>query len=325
MRFQPSTAAGHDSHTRNYIRHCSRSGELFHDPISAERLQRIVSWWLSDRQITGLKNFIPVLDRINQANGHGKLDLQNADWLAFLAGARNLFGLTDEPKPKKGIRLQHLQRIRSYLDLQQPKQAMLWCMALFAYFGLLRAGELVSLQLQDVCELPLGLQLRVALSKTNLRPAFVNLAAREDMLCPVLAFKVFRSLCPSNTTYLFTAAASSEGPHMSQATWAKHIKSWVIAMGLNPDDFAGHSFRRGGFTDLTLAGTLPIAASRHGRWADSSLVRFQYYDHADDAAWIPTLTLAMATIPNFSPAALSNLPDTLIQRCRVGSRPLERP
>src|SRR6185437_666861 len=67
------------------------------------------------------------------------------------------------------------------------------CAAVFAWNGLLRVMEYCggALKLKDVTLCPLGVQLRVMFSKTNLRPVTVCMVVRGDSLCPVRALKAY--------------------------------------------------------------------------------------------------------------------------------------
>ena len=67
------------------------------------------------------------------------------------------------------------------------------------------------------------------------------------------------------------------GEKVSYESFCKQIKTWVAAIGYNPEDFATHSLRRGGTSMLRLTGLSDAQIMSAGRWKTLMVMK----DHVD--------------------------------------------
>lgn len=179
-----------------------------------------------------------------------------------------------------------LLSFHSQLNLSQFEDARDWCAFIFAFFGLLRIGEYTngSMLMQDiVANAPSDrIRLSIPFSKTTNFTVTLDLAARTDELCPRRALANYLPLLPEtvrrlHSAPLFPAYQNSTKP-LLETTLISKLRSLIKRCypSLNPMNFSGHSFRRGGASALFAAGVPEAAIQRHGRW--KSLTVRDYLD-----------------------------------------------
>jgi integrase len=235
----------------------------------------------TNHKITTLPNFISAI--ANWANIHHLPPLpRDHQFQQFKQGLLNWYGDENFAEKKEAFTLDDLRAIRSHLNFNLFNDARDFCAGLFAFFGLLRINEYSngSLLVRDVKATDAGICLTIQHSKTQLVPVKVDIASRNDTLCPINAYTIYTSLIPAHLRQpqcpFFLASLSSSAP-MSDSQFIHRIKSLVrIALSRDPSSFSGHSFRRGGASALHLAGVPEATIAIHGRW--SSLTYRQYFD-----------------------------------------------
>lgn len=135
-----------------------------------------------------------------------------------------------------------------------------WLLLLLGWYGSLRRSELVAIEVADVRFLQSGLEVLIRRSKTDQEGrgrVIPYPRARREELCPD---RVLRGW--------LAATGITEGPILrSVSRWgrvglgrlsgqavAEVVKAIAAASGLDPADFAGHSLRAGGITEMARAG-----------------------------------------------------------------------
>ena len=76
---------------------------------------------------------------------------------------------------------------------------------------------------------------------------------------------------------------SLKGEKVSYNSFSKQIKTWVAAIGYNPEDFATHSLRRGGTSMLRMTGLSDAQIMSAGRWKTLTVMK-DYVDWEVDLA-----------------------------------------
>lgn len=168
-----------------------------------------------------------------------------------------------------------------YVDFSLHDSVVLWSMCTVGVYALLRIGELA----------PSRDEYKVR--KTGWRSA-ATLAAiklpkhKSDQLnsVKIILTAIDNWSCPiSNTNYMLKA--SSDAAKKSPFLWALedgspatsgHLIAFVrrlcIRCGLNPDDYNGISFRKGGALSLSLAGVDEQVIRAMGRWKGAVMDRY---------------------------------------------------
>jgi integrase len=261
----------------------------------------------TNHKVTTLPSFLSAI--ANWANTHHlPTPPRNHEFQQFKQGLLNWYGDENFSEKKEAFTLNDLRAIRSHLKFNLFNDARDFCAGLFAFFGLLRINEYCngSLLVRDVTITDAGICLTIKHSKTQLISVKVDIAARNDTLCPIKAYAVYTSLIPAYLRQpqcpFFLASLSSQTP-MSDSQFIHRIKSLVrTALSRDPSSFSGHSFRRGGASALHLAGVPEATIAIHGRW--SSLTYRQYFDtqHSQQLRLAATSILRnQSTSTSFSP------------------------
>lgn len=187
-----------------------------------------------------------------------------------LVGARNI--LVSIPKPKFAFYLEFFHAFRGSMDLTSYVDARDWAAFLLGFFGLFRKQELLSLVWSNISEIEGGFRVLVKTSKTTKHAVFVHISSRQDTLCPLKALKNLRDLLPNESRKdslpIFCTSNKSKVSfkQLTGSAFAKRIKKWVLSIGFSPDDYSGHSLRRGGATALIRAGVSTHEIQVQGRW-----------------------------------------------------------
>lgn len=277
-----NTKSTYRTHHLTFIRLCA---QIDIDPrlaLTGRQLCHILVLYLeTNHKITTLPNFISAIANWASIHNHPPLP-RDHQFNQFKQGLLNWYGDENVAEKKEAFTLDDLRAIRSHLNLNLFTDVRDFCAGLFAFFGLLRINEYSNgnLAVKDVTATNAGICLTIQHSKTQLVPVKVDIARRNDTLCPVIAYCTYTSLIPAHLRLphhpFFLSSLSSPDP-MSDSQFIHHIKSLVhIALSRDPSSFSGHSFRRGGASALHLAGVPEATIAIHGRW--SSLTYRQYFD-----------------------------------------------
>jgi integrase len=209
---------------------------------------------------------------------------------------------------KVPITLADLVAFHGRLDRQYFEHARTWCVALLAFFGLLRIGEYCdgSLLIGDVSAQSYGLDIVIRRSKTSAQPVRISLAARPDELCPVAALRHYASFfpllgfpsTPRDPLFVVRFRGGTQLEPMKPQHFIADIRELIRYHFPSRDDagYAGHSFRRGGTTAMLQAGVSQVIVQRHGRWASDAFKRYLDSLSSPDTRVIPTQALIHAPI-----------------------------
>ena len=183
-----------------------------------------------------------------------------------------------------------LCRIKAYWQQDPPSQdrIMLWAAFLTCFFGFFRSGEICTEKSESFDPLAKLLVDRVKVdnivdpqvvwiwlskSKTDQarEGAAINLPRTSDDLCPVaalLTWIVYRGDSPG-PLFLFRS-----GSHLTRAAFVRELRKALLGVGLDPNHYSGHSFRRGAATTAAASGIPDSHIKLLGRWRSAA---FQVY------------------------------------------------
>ena len=186
------------------------------------------------------------------------------------------YGDTATPTPKAPVYLDDLCTFARLLPRHTFEGARDGCACLLAFYGLLRIREYMDagLRIRDVRFAVYGLDIDVTYSKTSLVRTTLSVAGRGDELCPSQALAAYYAhffsvgLPARRDDPLFISFSSGAPAPMTADEFITRVRQ--LYSQAQPDctsqKYAGHSFRRGGATALTLAGVADSDIQRHGRW-----------------------------------------------------------
>ncbi len=206
-----------------------------------------------------------------------------------------------------------LRRIGSVWEAQGPSkdQVMLWAAATLIFFGFMRSGELtvpsgsafdpaIHLTMEDITvddiAKPSMLKLHLKASKTDpfRRGVDIVVGRTQDKMCPVAATLAYLALRGNGPGFLFHFR---NGKPLIKNRFVEEVRSALAAAGLNPKEYAGHSFRIGATTTAHARGLNDSTIQTLGRWP-SYLVYIK--THKDQlAVFTVCLTLLIIIRCNF--------------------------
>ena len=176
-----------------------------------------------------------------------------------------------------------LNRVATTIDFNNHNDRVFFAICTTATYGLLRLAEVVAntaagphpllrqhLQVINGKEL----LLTVARSKTDqLAQGFqLPLAANGTLSCPVHALVLqYINRSPFITASPHTPLFLLEHNQAPTRDWVvKRLRLAIGKLGLQPQQFSGHSFRRGGTTSLAHAGVPDHLIQQMGRWKSAT-------------------------------------------------------
>lgn len=183
-----------------------------------------------------------------------------------------------------------LRGFKALFDLSQPLHTGLWCLFTIAFFSFLRKSNLtvesshlfdptIHLTRQDIKFTTAGALLRIKWSKTiqnKERRLYIPLPSIPGSeLCPIQATRDYLSKVPApeNSPFFCTVTSGIVKP-ISHYVFTKFLKDRITAIGLNPQDYSPHSFRRGGASFAFQAGVPERLIQQHGDWRSDVYLRY---------------------------------------------------
>ena len=132
---------------------------------------------------------------------------------------------------------------------------------LIGFAGALRRSELVALNIDDIEFLSEGVVLHIRKSKTDQegrgRKIAIPKAKSQSRICPVKALKEWMDILPSSDESVFRSVRKGtyvQPTRLSESAVSVIIKSHVKKIGLDPENYSGHSLRAGFCTSAAMMG-----------------------------------------------------------------------
>jgi hypothetical protein len=188
-----------------------------------------------------------------------------------------------------------LLQVRQQLDFGCPRDSTIWCLFLFAFFLMLRKSNLVvtiksdtenQLRRSDVIVGHDQLLVNIRWSKTiqfgNRILTLPLLAIPGSCLCPVQSYKRMIELVPASGESLAFVLPSKKGVvPVTYSQLQTTLRKVLLSIGLDPGEYASHSFRRGGATWAFKAKVPPNLIQCHGDWKSDAYKRYLKFDLQD--------------------------------------------
>lgn len=283
MALQVNSRNTYATHHKTYLKFCL---EVNHDPLDAiteHLLCAAMVFYARTHKITSLPQYISAVANWHHEHELGELPRERL-YYRVQKGLGNVFGLSETVEPKAAITLEDLSNIYSRLEHNSFAGARDWLCYIMAFFGLLRIHEYIgsSLKFSHVNLHSWGLGINIPFSKTSLQPVCVRIVKRDanDIFDPVTAYLNYIAFIPVKLRHgnmpfvLHHNDRSAPLPdHIYVQTFKLRVKN---CLHKSPENYAGHSFRRGGTTALFLAGVPETVIAAHGRW--KSLAYRKYFD-----------------------------------------------
>ncbi len=189
-----------------------------------------------------------------------------------------------------------LLSIKSLLTPSKPCDLVFWACSLTMFFCLLRKSHVLPISLaafdpskqlcrSDVKIHPFGLQygliLLIRWSKTiQTRQRVLQLPLpylADNPLCPTTAVIAAFALVPSaplNAPAFLIPGPDQKYSPLFYSSFLKQFRSLLSQLHIEPDAYAGHSFRRGGATWALLQGLSPDVIRLLGDWQSTAYTAY---------------------------------------------------
>jgi hypothetical protein len=295
-----STQVSYANQHKNWFAICERIGLDITRPIPERELCAACIVFSLNHKLTTLPVFVAAVNAWH-IDVFGSALPRNYLFGRVRAGLANIFASTNLTEAKIGLELGQLASMHALIKRNSFSAQRDWCMAVFAFFGLLRISEYTggSLQQRDVTATNDSVSLWLPFHKTSSTPVKIEISKRSDHLCPVRAYRQYCSLLGSirlePTSPFFVQSPLSRHP-VSDQSFIASFRLQLAAIGIpNLSDYAGHSFRRGGFSAMCAAGVPFAIAQSHGRWKSLSYQRYIDTVHSSKLRLLATVLLGERT------------------------------
>jgi site-specific recombinase XerD len=161
------------------------------------------------------------------------------------------------PEQKAPALVEQLRAMVDALDCSRPQGLRDRALLSLGFAGAFRRSELVALRVADLEETPEGLRIHIRQSKTDAEGlGQIVPVIRGDLYCPVHAVHEWLQAAGITDGWVFRRLY--RGGRVSEQALSAHsvaaiVKRHALAVGLDPDQYAGHSLRSGFLTSAALA------------------------------------------------------------------------
>lgn len=185
--------------------------------------------------------------------------------------------------------------------------SMLWAAMNMCFFGFLRAGEVCTptsssydpswhLCVGDLAldshSAPTLLSITIKASKTDpfRQGATITLGKTGQQLCPITAILPYVATRGAQAGPLFRF---QDGSFLTRDRFVKEVRQLLVAAGIDPQPYSGHSFRIGAATTAAHAGMDAALIQTLGRWKSSA---YQLYIRIPKDS-LASVSTALAAVP----------------------------
>jgi hypothetical protein len=186
-------------------------------------------------------------------------------------------------RPRLPMTVDILNRMQKMMDWKQEEDVLLFAISTVATYGLFRLGELVGVSeggdsgilWRHVSRQHDAWVFTLEQSKTDpfRHGAVVKVFKNSSVSCPFTAFDRYHALSShkSDDWPVFTL---KDGSKVDRAWVTNRLRSRLAAMGMNANDYSGHSFRKGGASSLAERGVPDSTIKQMGRWKSVAYQRY---------------------------------------------------
>lgn len=271
-KHRQSTQKTYAAGARKFIKFC---GWLGVDPfavVEERTLAMCALLFCHDCSVNSLDSWMSAVSSFCKSLGHPDLPRHEL-YHATRAGLFNLYGQVDRITPATALDWKDLGVLYDSLDFSCLVDVSFWCATILGFQGLFRASEIGRVRDSDIVLTDDALVVTIAFSKMDHHPVPVTMIARGDWACSVAAFRLLRSL-------LAQQGGADPFP-LSYSAFNTSLQRRCRAAGIRKQGISTHSLRRGGTTQLALAGVPEAFIQAHGRWVS---LEYRHYINFLDSA-----------------------------------------
>lgn len=254
-------------------------------PISEVNLARYIAYLETKLTFSSLKQYLNIVRLIHVENNLPN-PLKSWHIQSLLSGCKRVLG--NEVKPKLPMTLSLLEQIFKTIDLCSPFQLVFWAACLLAFYSFLRksnlfvghsAGGKHYVRRGDVSFVAQGATLRIAHTKTiqyRERQLVVPVPhIPGSHMCPTSALGLVLKLVAAPADAPLLAYPTPTGPKaLSYTSFVAHLKAVLQQLGIDPSQYSGHSFRRGGASLALSCNLSSDLIMQQGGWRSNCYQRY---------------------------------------------------
>ena len=239
-------------------------------------------------QFDTIKCYLAAVRDLHIRNGFS-LDIEKFQQLQYtLRGIKRYLG--HGKRVRHPISISHLELFHKILSPHLAldiDNAMIWASFCLAFFGFMRISEFtcngsfssnIHLTVSDVVfqpsfDQPTHMQVFLKSSKTDQFREGITLTIGKSgsVICAVDSMKQYLSRRKPPTGPLFVY---KNGQYLTKVSFTAELRRLLTSIGLTPNEFASHSFRRGAATAAAAARMPPWLIQTLGRWSSDCFKRY---------------------------------------------------
>ena len=290
----PTTSRSYDSAKRRYLKFCHASN-ILPLPATEDKLCNFAAY-LADSSLTHqtIKCYLSAIRHLQISSNMGDPHISCMPKLEHvLRGIKNEQSkrAKETSKPRLSMTPSILLKFRSVWE-ENPgnyDHIMLWAACCTCYFGFLRSGEICSPSDRDYDSSTHLSYSDIAVDSHHNDPSTIAITIKASKTDPyrqgvtVYLGKTGSKLCPVKARLAFiTVRGDAPGPLfkfenqqvLTRERFVTQVRSALSKAGLNPDAYAGHSFRIGAVTVAHEKGIEDSTIMTLGRWKSNA---YQHY------------------------------------------------
>ena len=283
-----STRGVYDSAQRQYEQFCSQYG-LQALPASEHTVLLFVAWLHTKGQKSSTTRvYLAAVRMFHITSGQTYL-LENNPRIQLAIRAIEIGQLPLKQKLPITLSILSELYIVVYDKLYDYNVLLIWTAMTLGHFGCLRSGEFTIANVFDsdrhLCrndvnfyyELPNPyMVVRLKVSKADLKNqgVFITIGCTKQDICAycsMLKFCLVRDChsCPTQPLFIY-----KNGRHLTRQLLVLETKKYITQIGLDPNNYSGHSYRIGGATSAALHGLKDWEIQKLGRWKSNTYLKY---------------------------------------------------
>ena len=281
--FSPSTRVTYASQRKLYLHFCNLGG-LAPVPLSHDNACQYVAFLSNKLAFNSIKQYINVVRIMHLESGHA--NPFNNSWHIdmLLKGTKRVLGVLQ--KQKLPITPDIFRRMFTLVNFSTPVEVTFWASCLVAFFSFFRKSNLFVTNLEsfnpklhlcrrDATFSSEGVTLTVRWSKTiqyRQRTLHIPLPhIPNSPLCPSQTLLLALRLCMAPPCApLFTYPTLTGWLPLTVHTFQSKLHSYLSRLNINPSEYSGHSFRRGGASFALECGLPTEVIQAQGDWTSNA-------------------------------------------------------
>ena len=284
-----NTKKCHTTGQRAFVRFMLAFGEGPVVPVSDEDLAMFYVFQSQSCKVSTLKAYTAGVRRLHLEAGHTWVPVSHRFKVAqAVRGLKRLLG--DAVKQKLAITPYMMARMYSVMNFNDDNMCTLWAAMLTALLCLLRKDNVCVgkanafnvrrvLRRRDFEMSGDTVWVTLVFSKViqfEERSHVVAMKATDGMLCPRRALaRCFERTPAEPESPAFLWRSKGKMVPMTHGVFVGEMKKLIGKIGLNPRDYSGHSFRRGGATVAFNLGVDHLLIKLQGDWVSDAYQRYE--------------------------------------------------